>query len=131
MRVLTVDWLTLSLSAALMKLPSATTVRNVRASSVSIGGFRMRQIGPERYIDKIDFKLHNYSFVKTMHWPTFEGKPSIGRVKSMSTLKQVQQPTLAALAARYLSFLFTPARPQYSAVTVATAVAASGNPAGT
>ncbi len=91
----------------------------------------MRQIGPERYIDKIDFKLHNYSFVKTMHWPTFEGKPSIGRVKSMSTLKQVQQPTLAALAARYLSFLFTPARPQYSAVTVATAVAASGNPAGT
>lgn len=48
----------------------------------------------------------------------------------MSTLKQAQQPTLAALVAYHLSTLFTSAKPQYRAATVAAAVAASGNPAG-
>ena len=36
MRVLTVDWLTWSRSAALMKFPAVTTARKVLANSVSI-----------------------------------------------------------------------------------------------
>jgi hypothetical protein len=55
MRVLTVDWLTWSRSAACTKLPLSITARKVRASSVSIAAFN---------IDNFDIKLRNISFVK-------------------------------------------------------------------
>jgi hypothetical protein len=59
MRALTVDWVTCSRSAALMKLPAAMTARKVRASSVSISAFR---------VDTADIIGHNISFVKCIRY---------------------------------------------------------------
>ena len=55
-RVLTVDRLTCRRSAAVMKLPAVTTVRNVRASSVSMVQY------PQ--IDDVDIKCLHSAHVK-------------------------------------------------------------------
>lgn len=65
-----------------------------------------------------------------MLWPTFDGKQSMERMKSMNTSKQAQQPTLAALVAYRLSGVFALLKPKYTAVEISAAIARSGNPAG-